>query len=107
MSIKKVILENEIKWEVRYYENGRGSKRVNRRFDKKIDAENHMKDFYQEQKERKNNPFQTKKLSEVTFKEEAAKWLEDGKIRFSTSHVARVSVVLKKILPLWGGSYAG
>ncbi len=102
MSIKKVHIISGTKWEVRVRESGRGSKKLARRFDRRIDAEHFLSEFRREQKEKISSPFQTKKLSEVIFRDEAAKWLEDGKIRFSPSHVARVSVVLKKILPAWG-----
>ncbi len=101
MSVKKINLINETKWEVRVYGNGRSSKRLTRRFDKKVDAESFLVNFHREQKEKRDNPFHTKKLSEVTFKDEAGNWLEDGRIRFSASHLERVRIVLRKILPLW------
>jgi integrase len=102
MSIKKVNVLSGTKWEVRVRENGRGSKKLARRFDRRIEAEHFLTEFRREQKEKLSSPFKTKKLNEVIFKDEAAKWLEDGKIRFSPSHVARVSIVLRKILPAWG-----
>ncbi len=102
MSVKKVNTINGAKWEVRLYESGRGSKRIKRLFDKKIEAEQFLSEYHHEKKEKSSSPFKTKMLNEVVFKDVAIKWLEDGKIRFSPSHVVRVSVVLKKILPVWG-----
>jgi integrase len=103
MSIKRVNLSNnETKWEVRVYENGRGSKRVTRRFDKRIEAEDFLKSFHQEQANRRDNPFQTKKFHEVTFKEVASNWLEDGRIRFSAGHLKRVLGVVTEIMPVCG-----
>lgn len=43
MSIAKVQLNtNEIKWEVRYYPDGRKSRRIRKRFDKKIETEAYL-----------------------------------------------------------------
>ena len=49
MSIEKIRnkISNEIKWEVRVYENGRGSKRICKRFDKKVEAEEWLLGFEQ------------------------------------------------------------
>jgi len=103
MSVKKVkLLNNEIKWEVRVYEDGRGSRRLTRRFDKRTEAEDFLKSFYQEQKEKRDNPFQTKKFHEVTFHTVVSRWLEDGKIRFSAGHLQRVQGVVAEILPKCG-----
>jgi hypothetical protein len=40
MGISKLKIANgETKWQVRVWENGRGSRRINRRFDRRTDAE--------------------------------------------------------------------
>lgn len=103
MSIKKVILPNkETRWVVRIYEGGRGSKRINRRFDRKSDAEAFLDQQRSERRERDLNPYKTMTFKDRTFEGEALYWLEDGKNRFSASHMKRIEGVLKEIFPAYG-----
>jgi integrase len=95
MSIRKLRTSNgEVKWEVRVHENGRGSKRITRRFDRKDDAEAFVQDFKEEIKAKATDPFGGITLKDRTFKEEAALWFEDGKLRFTESHAKRVRSIL-------------
>ncbi len=103
MSIRKVKLESgESKWEVRVHENGRGSRRVTRRFDRKNDAEGFLQEFKRELKSRNEDQFQGVPIRERTFRDEAEHWLRDGKLRFTESHQKRVRGVLKELYPLYG-----
>ncbi|MGE0632257.1 MAG: tyrosine-type recombinase/integrase [Pseudobdellovibrionaceae bacterium] len=103
MSIRKTILDNgEIKWDVRIYEDGRGSKRIFRRFDRKVDAEDFSNQTKEELRQKKLNPFGQMSFTDRTFEEEANYWLEDGKLRFSASHTKRLEGVFKELLPRFG-----
>lgn len=103
MSIKKVIRENgESKWEVRIHENGRGSKRIKRTFDKKIEAEKFLFEFKQELKQKAASPYKDCSFEDRNFKEEAEYWLIDGELRFSKGHIVRSRGVLKELFPKFG-----
>jgi integrase len=102
MSIQKKVLKNgEIKWEIRAWTNGRGSKYVARRFDKKIDAENYLHDLKVRAVSVKKSPG-VANFEETTFAQEAQAWLDDGEVRFSASHLVRVKGVLDEFLPKIG-----
>jgi integrase len=103
MSMKKVILENgETKWDVRIYEDGRGSKRLFRRFDRKIDAESYFNSTKEDLRQKKLNPFSHITFNDRTFEGEAQAWLDDGRLRFSASHTKRLDGVFKELLPKFG-----
>lgn len=103
MSLKKITLPNgDQKWEVRLYENGRGSTRITRRFDRKVDAEAFELEYKEQQKKKKNDPFAGITFTDRTFQEEALYWLEDGRFRFTQSHVKRMDGVFNEILPKFG-----
>lgn len=103
MSIRKVkILNGEFKWEVRVHESGRGSKRVTRRFDRKNDAEGFLQSFKNEMKAKESDPFAGIKLKDRQFQEEAEFWFNDGKLRFTESHIKRAQGILKTLLPAYG-----
>lgn len=103
MSIRKVkVRTGEIKWEVRVYENGRGSKRVTRRFDRKNDAEGFLQDFQKEQNTRGLDSYQGIAIRDRSFRDEAEFWLIDRKLRSTESHLLRVNGILKEIIPVYG-----
>jgi integrase len=98
MSIKKVLRGNgETKWEVRVHENGRGSKRIKRTFDKKIEAEKFLFDFTKELKEKAASPYKECSFNGRKFKDEAEYWLSDGELRFSRGHIVRAKGVLREL----------
>ena len=100
MSIKKVSRQNgDSKWEVRVHESGRGSKRIKRIFDKKVDAEKFLFDFHKELKEKALNPFKDCSFENRKFKDEAEYWLNQGELRFSKGHLVRSRGVLKELYP--------
>ncbi|MFN3698343.1 MAG: tyrosine-type recombinase/integrase [Pseudobdellovibrio sp.] len=103
MSLKKITLPNSsIKWEVRVYQSGRGSKRIKRRFDKKIEAEA----FLQEYKNQQKGLFQEHSIgifsSDRTFKDEAEYWFDSAKFKFSAGHLKRMIGAYNQILPEYG-----
>lgn len=103
MAVKKIVKKDgAVKWEVRVYEGGRGSKRIKRLFDRRVDAESFLHEFKGELKERLENPFAQKTLTERKFREEAEYWLRDGEIRFSNGHLIRVKAVLEELYPSYG-----
>lgn len=103
MSIKKVTTKNkEIKWEVRIRTNGRGSERVRRRFNKRIEAETFLKEFHKEQLDRIQNPNLAGSLITRLFKDEAEYWFTSARVKFSTGHLIRMKSIYKDILPKYG-----
>lgn len=103
MSLKKITLPNSvIKWEVRVYQSGRGSKRIKRRFDKKIDAEAFLQEFKNQQK----GIYQENSIglftSNRTFKDEAEYWFESARFKFSAGHLKRMTGAYSQILPTYG-----
>lgn len=103
MSIKKKTLPSgEVTWEIRIYENGRGSKRINRHFDRKSDAEVFLHQLKEEAKKRKLNPLGQVTFSDQTFENEAKAWLDDGKLSFSFSHIKRMEGIFKELFPKFG-----
>ena len=58
MSIRKIKGSDGIyRWEVRIYENGRGSKEIRKRFDKKVEAEKFQFQISKLKNERELNPW--------------------------------------------------
>lgn len=103
MGISKLKIANgETKWQVRVWENGRGSRRINRRFDRRTDAEAFLLQFESKIEEERKSPFKGCSFEDRTFADEAANWLRDGELRFSPSHLVRVKGVLKEVLPRFG-----
>ncbi len=103
MSIRKIKTSTgESKWEVRVHENGRGSKRITRRFDRKNDAEAFVQEFKTELIAREKDPFAGISLKDRVFKDEAEFWFNDGKLRFTESHIKRANGILKTVIDEYG-----
>lgn len=104
MSLRKINLPNgNSKWEVRLYENGRGSARITRRFDKRIEAEDFEREFKDQKKKKRLNPSMANITFEGrTFEQEALYWLEDGRLRFAASHTHNMAGVFKELFPKFG-----
>jgi len=103
MSVSKVKTKSgEVRWEVRVYENGRGSKRVCMRFDRKIDADTFLVDFEKKKSERARNPFSSISFEGRFFQEEAEYWLLDGENRFSPGHLVKSKAVVQDFLKEYG-----
>ncbi len=103
MSIRKIKTSTgEAKWEVRVHEDGRGSKRVTRRFDRKNDAEAFIQEFKEGIKAKQRDPFAGISLKDRVFREEAELWFDDGKLRFTESHIKRARGILKTVIEEYG-----
>jgi integrase len=103
MSVRKVrINEAEVRWEVCVYTDGRGSKRVKRRFEKKSDADAFLAEYEQRQRELMKADCGIKDFEDTTFEAESRYWLERQGLRFSPGHLKRASEILKEILPKFG-----
>ena len=103
MSLKKITLANNVtKWEVRVYQNGRGTTRIKRRFDKKIEAEAFLQEFKNQQKGLYQDNSVSLITSNRTFKEEAEYWFDSAKIKFSAGHLKRMLGAYHQILPIYG-----
>jgi integrase len=100
MSVRKVQRNNEVRWEVYVLTQGRGSKRLRRRFGTRVQAEAFLEAFKQRRRELKRlGGLQTRDLDDTTFGEEAQYWVERQGMRFSPGHLRRVKGILKEILP--------
>ena len=103
MGISKLKIANgETKWQVRVWENGRGSRRINRRFDRRTDAEAFLLEFETKIEEERKSPFKGCSFEDRFFRDEAEYWIKDGELRFSPSHLVRVKGILNELLPRFG-----
>ena len=81
---------------------GRGSKRIARFFEKKIEAENYLRDYKNRSEVVKTNFSGIGNFEETTFRSEANAWIADGRLRFSPSHLKRSEGILTELLPKIG-----
>jgi integrase len=103
MSIqKKIAKDGTVKWEVRVRTNGRGSKRLSRVFEKKVEAYAYLHDFKVRAATIKKHSSGVNNFEETTFEKESRAWLEDAEVRFSASHIKRVTGILNEFLPKIG-----
>lgn len=103
MSMRKVVTKNgEIKYEVRLHKDGRKSKRVTQRFDRKTDADAVHAELKTQFRELRSTVLASRGFDETTFKAESDFWLLRKRQKFSPSHVKRVEGILKEILPRFG-----
>lgn len=102
MSIRKIKNKGEVCYEVDLYTNGRQSKRLRRRFKRKIDAIEFLKNYLSESKNFKTSGASLNLLEEVYFKDELIFWFENSRHQFSASHIKRCEGIIKEILPIFG-----
>ncbi len=99
MSIRKIrTKKNKIKWEVRVHINGRNSKRISKRFDKKLDAEHFLREYQLSLK----SPYllseiQGRVKNDPDFFEEAEYWLEHKSKYLSDSYLKRVKRIIRHL----------
>ena len=95
------------KWEVSFHLDGRSSKRIRRRFDRRSDAETFLENFKKEQNHQKSMGTSSADFETTTFGKEGESWLERSKLTMSPSSYARVQGILQKeILPEYGNVVA-
>lgn len=103
MSVKKVTTKTgQTKWEVYIYTNGRGAKRLRRRFTKRSDAESFLIEYRSRKNELEKQAAGTIDFEETTFKKEAEHWLNIQGLIFSPGHLKRVKGILDELLPRLG-----
>lgn len=103
MSIRKVQNgSGTSRWEVRVYEDGRGSHYICKRFDKKSDAEAWLHEFETNKAEKARNPFSSISFEEKFFQDEAEGWLTDGRNRFSPGHMVKSKAIIQEFLDTYG-----
>lgn len=103
MSLKRVkTREGGSQWEVLLYVNGRGSKRIRKKFERKSDAESFIEDFKAQARDFERVGFRGNVMDERKFEEEAEYWLNANAYHFSDSHKKRVRGVLNELIPLFG-----
>lgn len=105
MSIKKIILPNKrVRWEVSTRVIGRRDKKIRRRFDKKIEAEEFLRTYLDRKKEVNSTAWKkdAKDVEEATFKDEVEFWLRRKDGEFTQGYFRVINPALKRILKLYG-----
>jgi integrase len=100
--VKKKTPTGATKWEVRIRLDGRDSKEIRRRFDRRRDAEDFLDEFKSQAREQDRTGFAPGVMEQRKFAEEAEYWLKASEFKFSSSHLKRVRGVLNEILPKYG-----
>ncbi|MBF0363865.1 MAG: hypothetical protein HQK49_22795 [Oligoflexia bacterium] len=100
----------KVSWLVDIWENGRGSKRIRKYFDKKVDAEKWEMDFLDKYAHSATstttlNQYQSQSqnyLKESTFEDECNFWIESNKTIFSHGHIKRIRGIMVELGPRIG-----
>lgn len=105
MPIKKIILPNkEIRWEVTEKLLGNGDKKIRRRFEKRVDAQEFL-DSYKERKreaKRNNSSLPIYDVEETTLNSEIENWLLKKGDGFTPGYYRVINPALKKVQKLYG-----
>ncbi len=105
MSIAKVTIPTtkEIKWEVRFYPSGRKSKRIRKRFDRKVDAEKYLEHLQNQYQSLQELGTSFKEFQETTIRAEGDFYLTRRGIEISPSSRVRAESTLRdEIYPSFG-----
>jgi integrase len=102
MTIRRIKLKGVTVFEVDLYTSGRDSKRIRKRFKKRIEAEKYLKNYLVEESNYKASGISINLLEEVVLKDEINFWLENSKHFFSATHLKRVEGIVKEIMPIFG-----
>ena len=96
---RKVKVKTGVRWEVVVYENGRGSKRIKKRFVTKADADNFLHDLAsgKEYLPEAAREVANIKASQKTFESESAYWLNTKKGSISEAYYLRSSRILRDL----------
>lgn len=95
---KKIKLKNGFKWEVSFLINGVNSKKIRRRFDKKVEAELFIKNFVAD----KSSISKSETLDQKTLSSEIAYWLSIRSEEVSLSHLLRIERMLTLVSKDYG-----
>ena len=108
MSITKIKTNTgQTKWEVRLHISGRGSKRLRRRFDRKVDADLF---FTAEMAKQRNIGAEKNGASYVdnaTFAGEVEYWLSNRGLEMSPGHLKRANGIINGLMPSVGSWVPG
>lgn len=100
---KRVRKDGKTVYDVLYRLGGRGTKEKSKTFEKKVDANNFSIQKSEELRQQKLGFINIPSFEETTFGIEAQRWLEYGKVKFSSSHYKRVKGILENdVLPFYG-----
>lgn len=103
MAITKIKTDTgQTKWEVRLHLAGRGSKRLRRRFDRRIDAEVFLAEETSKLRSAGTRGNATSYVDCATFASEAEYWLTNRGLTISPGHLKRAKGVLADLLPICG-----
>lgn len=103
MSVRRIhTKEGEIKWEVSIWADGRKSKRLRRRFEKRQDAEDFIHGLKTRKKEIIKSGTGGKDFEETSFRAEAEYWLTIQSPNFSPGYQKKIRGVLDELLPKYG-----
>ncbi len=100
MKAKKLKLKNSTRWEVMFYLNGRGSKRIRKRFDRKVDADEFIKEYLKTPLKKKEEA--SSKEDKLTLFSEGEYWLKTRGPEISVGHLLRVEGILNKLYENYG-----
>ena len=102
MTVRRVrVSTGELKWEVRFHVNGRGSPRLRRRFDRKVDADEFLMRELNQLRDRSALGIGAS-TRDATFSGEAELWLAAKAATFSPSHLKRARGILAELEPRYG-----
>ncbi len=103
MSVRRILTrEGETKWEASIWADGRKSKRLRRRFDKRQDAEDFILGLKTRRQEITKAGTGAKDFEETTFREEAEYWVTIQSLNFSPGYRKKIKGVLDELLPKYG-----
>jgi integrase len=103
MSIRRIKTNTgEIRWQVRVYENGRGSRQIGKRFERRTDAEAWLLEQKQKRAELAKNPFANISFEGRTFLVEAEYWMMNSEMRFSAGHIVKSKAIIKEFTEQFG-----
>ena len=103
MTIRKVITNNgKTRWEVDCYADGRGTRRLRRRFKRQVEAESFEKHHGEKKDELKSFSNGTNKFEDTDFIKESTYWLDNRGKTFSPAYQKRAGGIVKKLVLQFG-----
>ena len=103
MAIAKIKTNSgQTKWEVRFHLAGRGFKRLRRRFDRKVDADDFLAEELSKLRSSGVRGGVATFVEDATFASEAEYWLANRGLTISPGHLKRASGIIDELLPHYG-----
>jgi integrase len=108
MSITKIKTNTgQTKWEVRLHLSGRGSKRLRRRFDRKVDADLFFTSETAKQRYIGAEKNGASYVDNATFASEVGYWLSNRSLEMSPGHLKRANGIINDLMPSVGSWVPG